>query len=79
MICQGLDFVGPFSPPARRTGNRYILAATDYCTKWVEARALKDNSAKSVARFLYEAIMTRYGCPVELVTDQGGHFINAVV
>ena len=55
------------------------LATTDYCTKWVEARALKDNSAKSVARFLYEAIMTRYRCPVELVTDQGGHFINAVL
>ena len=75
----GLDFVGLFSPLARRTSNRYILAAMDYCTKWVEARALKDNSAKSVARFLYEAIMTRYGCPVELVTDQGGHFINAVL
>ena len=23
--------------------------------------------------------MTRYGCPVELVTDQGGHFINEVI
>ena len=75
----GLDFVGPFLPPARRTRNRYILVATDYCTKWVEATALKDNSAKAVARFLYEAIMTRYVCPVELVADQGGHFLNEVL
>ena len=32
-----------------------------------------------MARFLYEAIMTWYGCPVELVTDQGGHFLNEVL
>ena len=29
----GLDFVGPFTPAAARTGIKYILVATDYCTK----------------------------------------------
>jgi hypothetical protein len=75
----GLDFVGPFHPPAAQTGNRYILVATDYYTKWVEAKALRDNTAQSTAKFLYEYIWCRYGCPIELVSDQGTHFVNDVI
>ena len=75
----GLDFVGPIKPKASRTGARYILVATDYATKWVEAVSLRDNKAASVARFLYKHIMTRFGCPIELVSDQGVHFLNSVI
>ena len=75
----GLDFVGPFKPPAARTGNKYIIVATDYCTKWVEAKALRDNTAASTAKFVYEHLWCRYGCPIELVSDQGGHFINHII
>ena len=52
----GLDFIGPFTPAAAPTGNRYILVATDYCTKWVEAKLLRDNIAASTTKFLYEHI-----------------------
>ena len=75
----GLDFVGPFKPVAMRTGNRYVILTTDYCTKWVEAKALRDNTAASMTKFLYECIWCRYGCPLELVSDQGGHFLGQVV
>ena len=75
----GMDFVGPIKPMAKQTGNRYILVAIDYCTKWVEAVALRYNKASSVAKFLYKNIMTRFGCPIELVSDQGGHFFNKVI
>ena len=75
----GLDFVGPFMPAAARTGNKYILVATDYCTKWVEAKALCDNTVAVTAKFLYEHIWCRFGCPIELVSDQGSHFLNIVV
>ena len=75
----GLDFVGPFTPTATQTGNRYILVATEYYTKWVEAKSLRDNTAASTTKFLYEHIWCRFGCPIELISDQGGHFLSAVI
>ena len=63
----GLDFIGPINQPAKTTKNRYIITTTDYTTKWVEARALKDNTSKSIAKFLFEEIITKFGCPLEFV------------
>jgi transposase InsO family protein len=74
----GLDFIGPVKK-TRHTACRYILVATDYATKWVEARALRGNTARETAQFLYEAILTRFGCPLHLVSDQGTHFINSTI
>jgi hypothetical protein len=64
-----LVFMGPIEPPAGHTKNCYIIMATDYTTKWIEARALKDNTAKSTTKFLYEKIIMKFGCPVELIND----------
>ena len=68
----GLDFVGPFKPVAAWIGNRLLY-------KWVEAKALRDNTAMSTAKFVYEHIWCRFGCPIELVSDQGGHFLNHLI
>ena len=75
----GLDFVGPFKPLAMRTGNRYIIVAIDYCTKWVEAKALRDNTASSTTKILYKFIWCPYDCSIELISDQEGHFLGQVV
>ena len=33
----------------------------------------------SAAKFLYEYIWFRFGCPIELISDQGSHFLNTVI
>ncbi|GJW05177.1 reverse transcriptase domain-containing protein [Tanacetum coccineum] len=46
----GIDFMGPF--PSSR-GNKYILVAVDYLSKWVEAKALPTNDARVVVNDKY--------------------------
>jgi hypothetical protein len=75
----GLDFVGRIKPARRYTRNKYILVGTDYATKWVEARALKINITTVIIKFLYECILTKFGCPLNVVTNQGIHFINDAI
>ena len=74
----GIDFIRPINPVSARK-NRYIILATDYATKWVEARSTKRNNAATAAGFLFEEIMMRFGHPLELVSDRGKHFLNDVI
>jgi len=75
----GLDYVGPIKPTARGSQARYIIVAIDYMTKWVEAGVVRKVDARSTTRFIYEQVITRFGCPLEMVTDRGTHFINEVI
>ena len=45
----------------------------------MEAKPLGDNTTASTTKFLYEHIWCRFGYPIELIIDQGGHFLNAVI
>jgi hypothetical protein len=55
------------------------LVATNYVTKWVEAKALRTNIVVVTIRFMYKYILTRFGCPFTIVIDQGIHFINDTI
>jgi hypothetical protein len=74
----GLDYIGSIKPIGRLIGNKYILVATYYATKWVEAKALKTNTTIVIARFMYEYILTKFGCPLTIITNQGVHLINDI-
>ena len=43
----GLNFVGPIAPPSYKSHAQYIIVATDYLTKWVEAKATQKNDART--------------------------------
>uniref|UniRef100_A0A2N9FL78 RNA-directed DNA polymerase n=1 Tax=Fagus sylvatica TaxID=28930 RepID=A0A2N9FL78_FAGSY len=71
--CWGIDFMGPFPPSF---GYLYILVAVDYVSKWVEAVACKNNDHRTVVKFLKEHILSRFGTPRAIISDQGTHFCN---
>ena len=73
----GIDIVGPL--PITKKGNKYIVTAMDYFTKWPEARALKSANAKEVQEFIYEDIICRHGCPQKILTDRGSYFNNQLI
>jgi len=74
-----IDFVGPINPPGKGTGARYIITAIDYLTRWDEAKPVKDCSSDTVVQFIFENIVTRFGCPRVLKSDQGSHFLNQTI
>jgi transposase InsO family protein len=74
-----IDFVGPINPPAKRTGARYIITATEYLIRWAEVASIKDCSIEIATHFLFEQVITRFGCPKVLMSDQGTHFINSTI
>src|SRR5690349_14008883 len=69
--------VGPL--PVTAKGNRFILVATDYLTKWPEARPVPDASAATAANFVYEHIFSQHGAPKELLSDRGTNFLNQLL
>ncbi|GJZ47117.1 reverse transcriptase domain-containing protein [Tanacetum coccineum] len=68
----GIEFMGPF--PSSR-GNKYILVAIDYLSKWVEAKVLRTNDARVVCKFL-TSLFARFGTPRAIISGCGTHFCN---
>nr|GEX36001.1 reverse transcriptase domain-containing protein [Tanacetum cinerariifolium] len=67
-----IDFMGPF--PSSK-GNKCLLVAVDYLSKWVEAKALPTNDARVVVKIL-KSLFSRFGTPKAIISDRGTHFYN---
>ena len=64
--------MGPLLPTP--SGNRYILVIVDQFTKWVEAYPMIDQQGETVAKLVVGEFIARFGCPMEIHTDQGRNF-----
>nr|GEV31137.1 reverse transcriptase domain-containing protein [Tanacetum cinerariifolium] len=68
----GIDFMGPFSSSR---GNKYILVAVDYLSKWVEAKVLPTEYDRVVVNFL-KSLFALFGTPRAMISDHSTHFCN---
>ncbi|RVW84825.1 Gag-Pol polyprotein [Vitis vinifera] len=68
----GMDIVGPL--PAATAQNKFLLVATDYFNKWVEAEAYASIKDKDLTKFVWKNIICRFGIPQTIIADNGPQF-----
>ena len=73
----GWDLMDPF--PTSVSGNKYILATTEYLTRWCITAAIPDISAHTVAHILLHQLILQHSCPKQLLSDQGTQFRGEVL
>jgi hypothetical protein len=72
-----IDIVGPL-PVCKNSNNRFVLTILDLATHFPEAVPLQQHTAKEVAQALI-SVFTRYGFPVEILSDQGTDFMSELM
>ncbi len=70
------DYLGPL--PLTERGNRYILVLTDLFSKYVEVIAVPDQSAETCASCILNEFISRWGCPLNILSDQGRNYESKV-
>jgi hypothetical protein len=73
----GIDFIQ--CKPTSVGGHGYIIIVIDYFTKWAEAMPTFLNDGHTIALFVFNHIITRFGVPCAILTDQGSHFKNQMM
>ena len=69
----GLDFIGEIHPPSSGQ-HTWILTATYYFTKWIEAIPSRQANDTVIIGFLETNILSRFGCPGKIITDNAAAF-----
>lgn len=67
-----LDFAGPLPVTARH--NRYALVMVEHFSKWIELVALPDKSSEGISYAFLDRVLSHFGAPVEVLTDQDTEF-----
>jgi hypothetical protein len=69
----GLDFIGEINPPSSAQ-HKWILTATDYFMKWIEVIPTKQATDAVIIQFLETNILSRFRCPIKIITDNVAAF-----
>ena len=72
-----MDIEGPITES--RNGNKYILVLSDYATRYVMTFPLANLTAQAVAQILVAVIISKYGAPSRILTDQRSNFLSELV
>lgn len=67
----GIGLIGPFS--LFQLGNRYVIVAVDYFTKWVITQPVKTKNTKEFVDFFIHRIILQHGAPSIIITDRGSN------
>ncbi|XP_052117555.1 uncharacterized protein LOC127747557 [Arachis duranensis] len=70
----GVDLLGPF--PVGPGQVKYLIVAIDYYTKWIEAEPLASISSSNCKKFMWRQVITRFGIPEVVISDNGTQFID---
>ncbi|XP_016172235.1 uncharacterized protein K02A2.6-like [Arachis ipaensis] len=70
----GVDLLGPLPPEPGQV--KYLIVAIDYYTKWVEAEPLASISAANCQKFMWKQVVTRFGIPETVISDNGTKFTD---
>lgn len=73
-----LDYMGPF-PKDVTTNAENVLLGVDFLSRWVETEPCENADADHAALFMYQNIVTRYGTPESIQSDNATHFINRTI
>ena len=65
----GIDLIGPLSMAKGQV--KFAVVAVDYFTKWAEAELLAIITEKQMENFMLRNIISRFGVPRVLVSDNG--------
>ena len=69
-----MDIVGPL--PVAAAQKKFLIVATNYFSKWVEAKAYANIKDKDISKFVWKNIIDRFGIPQAIIVDNGPQFDN---
>jgi hypothetical protein len=71
----GVDLFGPL--PETPRGHKYVMVAIEHFSKHVELVPLPNKEPTTTATAFTAAVLGRYGCPAEVLSDRGGEWMEA--